>query len=73
MLPEGMYQIARIVFQKCNFLVRGGTSTLRHLPVHASGERGAGAPLWSLSLQHYPPPGGSSPGSASVCHLYHSC
>ena len=24
MLPKGMYQIARIEFQKCNFLVRGG-------------------------------------------------
>ena len=52
-----MYQIARIEFQKCNFLVpQGGTSTLRHLPVHASAERGTGAPRWSLPLQHPPPP-----------------
>ena len=37
------------------FLVlQGGTSTLRHLPVHARAERGAGAPLWSLHLQHSP-------------------
>ena len=34
-----------------------GTSTLRHLPVHASAERGAGAPLRSLPLQHTPPLG----------------
>ena len=50
-MPKGMYQIARIEFQKCIFLVlQGGTSTLRHLPVHASAERGAGSPLWSLPL-----------------------
>ena len=55
MLPKGMYQIARNEFQKCNILVlQGGTSTLRHLPVHASAESGAGAPLWSLPLQHSP-------------------
>ena len=55
MLPKGMYQIARIEFQKCNCLVlQGGTSTLRDLPVHVSAERGAGAPLWSLRLQHSP-------------------
>ena len=54
MLPNGMYQISRNEFQKCNFLV-GGTSTLRHLLVHASAERCAGAPLWSLPLQHSPP------------------
>ena len=55
MLPKGMYQIARIEFQKCNFLVlQEGTSTFRHLPVHASAERGAGAPLWSLPLHHSP-------------------
>ena len=35
----------------------GGTSTLRHLRVHASTERGAGAPLWSLPLQHSPSQG----------------
>ena len=35
-------------------VLQGGTSTLRHLPVHASAERGAGAPLWSLPLQHSP-------------------
>ena len=74
MLPKVMYQIARIEFQKCIFLVlQGDTSTLRHLPVHASVERMAGAPLWSLPLQHSLLPGKSSPGSASVCHLYHSC
>ena len=52
MLPKGMYQIERIEFQKRNFLIfqGGGTSTLRHLPVHASAERGAGSPLWSLPL-----------------------
>ena len=56
MLPNGMYQIGQIEFQKWIFLVlQGGTSTLRHLPVHASAERGAGAPLWSLPLQHPPP------------------
>ena len=61
MLPKGMYQIARIEFQKCNFLVlQGGTSTLRHLPVHASAERGAGAPLRSLPLQHPPPSWGKA-------------
>ena len=62
-----MYQIARNEFQKCNFLVlQEGTSTLRHLPVHASAERGAGGPLWSLPLQHSPLPGKSSPGSACL-------
>ena len=46
MLPKGMYQIAPIEFEKYNFLVlQVGTSTLRHLTVHASAERGAGAPL----------------------------
>ena len=53
-----MYQIARIEFQKCNFLVlQGGTSTLRYLPVQVSAERGAGAPLWSLPFTALPPPG----------------
>ena len=46
-----MYEIARIEYQKCNILVLQGTSTLRHLPVHTSAERGAGAPRWSLPLQ----------------------
>ena len=57
-----MYQITRIEFQKCNFLVvQGGTSTLRHFPVHASAERGAGVPIWSLPLQlPLPPPPGKA-------------
>ena len=63
-----MYQIARIEFQKCNFLVlQGGTSTLRHLPVHASAERGAGAPLRSLPLQHSPPPLGEKQFWICLC------
>ena len=46
MLSKGMYQIARIEFQKCNCLVlQGGTSTLRHRPVHASVESGASVVL----------------------------
>ena len=61
----------KLSFKNEFFLVlQGSTPTLRHLPVHASAERGAGAPLWSLPLQHSPLPGKSSPGSASVCHLY---
>ena len=58
MLPNGMYQIGRIEFQKwIVFSSSGGHIHLRHLPVHASAERGAGAPLWSLPLQHSPLPG----------------
>ena len=53
-----MYQISRIEFQKCNFLVlQGSTSTLGHLPVHASAERSAGAPFWPTAFTALPPPG----------------
>ena len=68
MLPKGMYQIARIEFQKMHYFSSSGfTSTLRHLPVHASAERGAGALLWSLPLQHSPPPPGEKQSLIWLC------
>ena len=47
-----MHQIARIEFQKCIFFSFWGGHIPQTPPVHASAERGAGAPLWSLFLQH---------------------
>ena len=45
-----MYQSRELSFKNAIFLVlQGGTSTLTHLPVHASTERGAGAPQHSPS------------------------
>ena len=52
MLPKGMHQIARIELQKCIFSASEGDTSPQTPPVHASTERGAGALLWSLPVQH---------------------
>ena len=73
MLPKGMYQIERIEFQKCNFFFWGGA----HPPSDTSLSTQARNVVLVLHFGHClystPLPGKRSPGSASVCHLYHSC
>ena len=64
MLPNGMYQIGRIEFQK--WIVFSSSGGHIH-PQTPPCPRGAGAPLWSLPLQHSHLPGKSSRGSASLC------
>ena len=47
-----MHQIAGTEFQKCIFSASEGEHIPQTTPVQAGTERGAGAPLWSLPLQH---------------------
>ena len=76
MLPKGMYQNARIEFQKMHFFL---VLQDPHPPSDTSLSTQARNAVLVLHvgycLYSTPPPlpGKSSPGSASVCHLYHSC